>query len=129
MDMTAEFLAQVQRALDDLLSAAIEHDERQQMLSSGTVAAARLRWIDIDVAPENCRSAIVPLLHDPVGAALRSGIRTLGEHLFAVTGDTAAMRAVTERLLAANRVQHVQIIQLIDLAWVGLGSEDDHWPG
>lgn len=127
--MTAEFLAQVQRALDDLLQAAIEHDERQQMLSSGTVAAARLRWIDINVAPENQRTDIIPLLHDPIGASLRTSIRTLGEHLFRLSGTTALMRDMAERLLAANRTQHVLIIQLVDLAWARIGSDADHWPG
>ena len=127
--MTAEFLPQVQRALDDLLNAAIEHDERQQLLSSGTVAAARLRWIDIDVAPENQRETIVPLLHDPIGASLRTAMRTLGEHLHAVFGDTSGMAAVAERLLEANRTRRIQVIQLIDLAWAGLGTEQDRWPG
>lgn len=125
--MSRQFLVQVERALDALLDAAMEHNSRQQMLSGGTVAAARLRWMDIQVAPENDSPELVALLYDPIGEALRQSIRTFGQHLFDIYGSTAGMREVAERLLVENAARHVPIIQILDLAWTGIGRESDSW--
>ncbi len=125
--MATEYLVQIERALQTLLEAALDHDAAQQAVSSGTIAAARLRWIDINVAPENDREDLVPLLHDPIGASLRLAIRRFGEHLFSVHGTTAAMSSMVERLLTANPALHIGIIQLVDLAWDGIGNGQDHW--
>lgn len=123
----SRFLFQVERALEALLEAAIEHDEAQQRQSGGTVAAARLRWIDIQVAPENDRPDLVALLHDPIGEALRQSIRTFGQHLYDVFGSTAGMRQAAERLLTSHASRHIEIIEILDLAWSGLGSGADRW--
>ena len=75
---------------------------------------------------ENDSPELVALLYDPIGEALRQSIRTFGQHLFDIYGSTAGMREVAERL-AENAARHVPIIQILDLAWIGIGRESDSW--
>ena len=94
---------------------------------SPILKSARLRWIDIQVAPENNRPDLVALLHDPIGEALRQSIRTFGQHVYDSFGSTTEMRQVAERLLASNAARQIEIIQILDLAWSGIGREGDRW--
>ena len=117
----------IENALDELVTAIIEHDAKwaksaqvhTPAIAERPVAKLMVRTAD-NVDPAS-------LVGDPVGEALRQTVRDLGGELFRLLGSTKAMRAVLERVAGRDQRRYRQRLNVMDKTWNGIGSDHDLW--
>jgi hypothetical protein len=101
---------QIESALDQLLTAIVEHDRRRAEAEAGAVSYPGKNFID-----------------DPIGHALRDGVTKLGKCLFACTGSLAALEKTCERVAARDPAYWALRADIIDKWWDGIGDERGRW--
>jgi hypothetical protein len=121
---TAEHLEMLKRAIHANLTTRIEHDRRRQttagapkieLINAADLLAADDNWLYLD-----------EIISDPIRRALRVQLKTIGQRLFDLVGDTDRMRAVAEEV-ANQKPPCGKRIDIIDKAWDGVGNNEDRW--
>lgn len=117
----------IENALDELLTAIIEHDVRRAKLAqlqTPQIAETPVVGLMTKAVDEHDLGSLV---QDPVRQALRYSVKRLGGHLFRLLGNTDAMRDVLERVAARDQRHYHQRANIMDKKWGGIGSGRDIW--
>jgi hypothetical protein len=112
-------VAGIKSALNALLAEMVKID-REPRKQSGLFPV--MDMADIDAWAKlgaNFREADA-IVKSPVRTACRNAIRVLGERLYELLDDTAAMRAIAEDISSGR--QYGKRISIIDSAWSGIGD-------
>jgi hypothetical protein len=106
--------SRIESALDVLLTACENHQP----------PATEIRILS---AAEFCRRSVESMLNDPIGRALRLGIKKLGGRLHEL-GGTNLMRSVAERVADMRRGFAGRRLSMLDHAFDGIGiGSNDFW--
>lgn len=119
-------IRKIEDALDALLTAIHEHEDRKRAQASSPPEIAVLSVADIMESGED-ELDLEDWLDDPVGHALREGIEALGRHLFRVLGNTGKMGDVLERVASRDEKHYSSRATIMDKRWDGIGSDSDIW--
>jgi hypothetical protein len=116
-------LAQIENALDVLLTKLLEERERKRRAPGPkpplrAFSAAELAEMPILSDQEIMRERII---EDPVGGAFEYAIRELGEVLFE-RGDVELMRELLERVASRHPKSYGQRATILDHKWDGIGN-------
>jgi len=117
--------AQIEAALDALLTAAIKADrDRSLMPERGPVSAGAMigEALERRATWTPAQEAAHDLLRRPVAWALRNAVRTLGKRLFEI-GGLKLMSAVCDRVSALDPANEGRRAGIIDHRWDGIGSD------
>lgn len=119
-------------ALDVLLRAAIAHGRQKppaepELTWHGDIKATLFRYRDPKTIPTRRQSEVTDLFDDPVGAALRQAVRRIGEHLYALAGNTGLMHEVIDCAAARDPAHEGWRGTVMDHAWNGIGHGADLW--
>lgn len=121
-----EEIAGIERALDALLSHAVELDERPK----GYQSKDAMTWSEIMANMPGSEAAYLArgLIENPVLEALRQAVRALGERLFEL-GGLALMTDALDRVAELNADQADYRSAIMDRRWDGIGrtSEQSGW--
>jgi hypothetical protein len=109
-------IVRIEAALDTLLAAITR---RTLPRDSGT-------FVLLPLADFMKQSPVESLLTDPIGRALRLGVKRLGERLFAL-GGTKLMLAACYRVAGRDRRRADWRLDIIDKAWDGIGGDAERW--
>lgn len=124
--LPAPSIADVEGALDALLSALIEQREQREAEADPAGTFEIITFSELMSTPSEvwkCRDFVA----DPIGRSLRRGIKEAGRHLYRLLGSTTAMGDVLERVAERNPRQYGRRASIIDHAWNGIGESDDRW--
>ncbi len=117
-------LKDVERALDDLLTAIVTEDSKPVEPSPVRVGRA----LDPTARPlSRAESDLRALLREPVRTACKLAVRRLGERLFEILGSTNAMARCAERVAARDEADYQYRYDILDSAWDGIGAGNDRW--
>ena len=113
-------VAQVEDALDLLLTAIIEHD-REQAAKRKPLFVLRSLDLSTEFLPGEM------FLADPVGRSLREGVRQLGLCLFALSLSIDAMGESCERVSSRDPSHSDYRSMIMDKRWSGIGEGNNRW--
>jgi hypothetical protein len=122
---TVVHLDMLKRAINANLTARIEHDRRRQT-PAGVSKIELINLADLVAADDNWLY-LDEIISDPVRRALRVQLKTLGQRLFDLVGDTDRMRDVAEEVANQKPGPWGKRINIIDKAWDGIGNDQDRW--
>jgi hypothetical protein len=94
---TTEHLDMLKRAIHANLTARIEHDRRRQTAAGAEPRIELINAADLLAADDNWLY-LDEIISDPIRRALRVQLKTLGQRLFDLVGDTDRMRDVAEEV-------------------------------
>jgi hypothetical protein len=118
-------LAEIERALDTLLTALLKERERQRKAAQSkptefrVISCAHLIQMPVLSDEEVWQERIVEL---PVGGALELAIHEIGEVLFK-RGGIELMQDVLERVASRHRKTYGNRISICDVQWDGIGGK------
>ena len=109
-------------ALDEVVSAVVKHRMNARRVDDtfDLISAAQL------CATSEDTWAACSWVRDPVGRALRNGVRDIGRHIIEGTG-TRALEAVLEAVAKRDERNYGHRAGIMDHAFDGLGVGNDVW--
>ena len=115
-----EVIAGIEAALDALLGAIAEARPRK----GGTYSAGQLAASGLDrFSQTKAQQDAEDLIADPVGRALRNGVRRLGERLHEL-GGVAKMQDVLDQVSEKDEARLTWRMDVMDKCWDGIGVSD-----
>jgi hypothetical protein len=113
-------VAQIEDALDVLLTAIIKH-QNKRWANRDPGKLPRLYWLG-----QPKRLPGESFINDPIGQSLRVGVTRLGQALFALTGSLAALHDACDRVSRRGDYQGWRG-DIMDKRWDGIGNGNDRW--
>jgi hypothetical protein len=118
---------EIEKALDSLVTALIQHREQRETSEGNETAIVLPEIHSLDFStPVRTRleCALESILKNPIEGAICFTIRELGEHLYRI-GGTALMRDVLERVADRDPSHYHYRGALIDRKWDCIGLTPD----
>ena len=115
-------IPKAERALDAIVSEMVRLDAQRER---EPIAARSLMGTPFDCArpvPTRQECIVAAILDEPIYGALRSAVRTIGEHLFEVCGGTEEMEAIMNRIADGRPHDGGRYASIMDHAWDGIGD-------
>lgn len=115
---TAGEITLIEQALHAMLKAIREHEQSYRRIRK---PLRLISWEQIGK-----QSPVHALLNDPIGEALRLGIKELGGRLYDL-GGIGLMQAVCTRVAGLDSRWRANRETIMDYTWSGIGSDGDRW--
>lgn len=116
-----EHVTLIRDALDALLKARLEHDQRCDEMPPKPIKFVRFDNFDAT------RSRFEGIIEDPVRAALRRVMNDLGKELFKLVGSIEVMLAICNEVASRDPKREGRRLSIIDSAWNGIGDDRGRW--
>lgn len=118
----ASDLAMCRRALDELVTAIVRHDQER----SGKRMVERIEIVPFSKLTDPDWMAVHAVTTNPVRAAMRLGVRRVAQVIYGL-GGMDALHDAMERVSAMDAANEGRRIAIMDSAFNGVGAGDDRW--
>lgn len=121
-ETTAPDLRGIEEALDELLAVILDERDKRAGAETQGITASPYAWPDPRDKSHWQNLKLQGLVARPVESACREMVKTLGRHLYRLTGSFDAMQEAAERVADRDPPRYGRRASILNSAWDGIGG-------